>query len=254
MNSLLRFLRMLGWLSFATWVAFLIYQPSLPAPTDVVPDILTEEPRQTAEAIPELNLDIDGFQYTLEPSYRYDLQGVVVSYYDSDTWYDISHQNDPGNIRDLCVVWGRNVSSGIYREVKYESGEFTCTFRWSTALNPPFDIYQGANNHVLPANEDVARKIRSVVRGDQIRMQGYLADYTVMDPESGNRYGRRTSTTRQDRGNGACEIVYVTDLEILKPTGRLPYIAQTAALWTFVGVLLLRLILVFTMPPPAASN
>ena len=247
-------MRVLGWVSFAAWVALLFYQPALPAPAEVVPAILTDEPRQAAGSIPELNLDIGGFEYTLEPSYHYDLQGVVVSLYDSDTWYDISHQNDPGNIRDICVVWGRNVSSGIYRDVKYKSGEFTCTFAWPTVLDPPFNIYQGANNHVLPANEAVARKIKSVVRGDQIRMQGYLADYTVFDPRSGNRYGRKTSTTRNDRGNGACEIVYVTDLEILKPTSRLPYIAQTAAFWTFVAVLLLRLILVFTLPPPAASS
>jgi len=253
MNAFRRFLRGISlrgisWISLAAWVALAFYEPPLPAPADVVPAVKTEEPRQVADSVRELDLKINTFQYTLQPLYRYDLKGVVVSLHDSDSWFDMAHQDDPGNIRDLCVVWGKNVSSGAYREVKYESGEFTCSFSWPVKLDPPFDIYGASNNHVLPATEEVAQKIKSVLRGDQIRLQGYLANYAVQDAQGTKLYTRKTSTTRNDKGNGACEIVYVTDIEILKATDRLPYVAQTVALWTFIGAILLRLILIVALP------
>ncbi len=248
MNAFRRFLRVISWISFAAWIALVFYKSPLPAPADVLPEIKTAEPQQVAESVGELNLDIDTFQYTLKPSYRYDLKGVVVSLYDSDSWFDLTHQNDPGNIRDLCVVWGKNVSSGTYLDVTYKSGEFTCSFSWSPTLDPPFDIYGASNNHILPATDAVAKKIKSVIRGDQIRLQGYLTNYAVQDAQGRKLYTRKTSTSRNDRRNGACEIVYVTDIEILRATDRLPYDAQTIALWTFIGVLILRLTLVFTLP------
>ena len=257
MKAFQRCLRVINWISFAAWIALVFYQPPLPAPADVVPEIKTEEPKQAAGSAGEMNLGIGDYQYTLEPSYRYDLQGVVVSLYDSDSWFDLTHQDDPGNIRDLCVVWGKNVSSGTYRDVKYTSGEFTCSFRWSPTLDPPFDVYGASNNHVLPATDAVAQKIKSVIRGDQIRLQGYLTNYAVQDAQGKRLYTRNTSTRRDDSGNGACEIVYVTDIEILKAANRLPYIVRTAALWTWIGVFLLRVTLVFTLPMgprPAASS
>jgi hypothetical protein len=247
MKAFRLFLRVTGWISFAAWIALVFYNPPLPAPADVLPEIKTEEPKQVAGSGGELNLDIDAYQYTLQPSYRYDLKGVVVSLYDSDSWFDLAHQDDPGNIRDLCVVWGQNVASGSYRNVRYKSGEFTCSFSWSPTLDPPFDIHGGSNNHVLPATATVAKKLKSVIRGDQIRLQGYLTNYTVQDAQGRKLYTRNTSTSRDDRGNGACEIVYVTDIEILKATDRLPYGARTVGLWTWIGALIVRLILVFAL-------
>lgn len=248
MNAFQQFLRAITWISLAAWIALVFYEPPLPAPPDVLPEIKTEEPQQVANSVRGLNLAIGTYQYTLEPSYRYDLRGVVVSLYDSSNWFDLAHQDDPGNIRDLCVVWGKNVASGIYRDVTYQSGEFTCSFSWSLQLDPPFDIHGGSNNHVLPATDAVAKKIKLVLRGDQIRLQGYLTNYAVQDAQGRKLYTRKTSTSRNDTGNGACEIVYVTDIEILKATDRLPYHAQTLALWTFIGTLLLRLTLVFALP------
>ena len=248
MTAFRLFLRVVSWLSFAVWIALVFYNPPLPAPADVLPEIKADGPRQAAASLDELSLDIGSYRYTLKPSHRYDLEGVVVSLYDSDSWFDLTHQDDPGNIRDFCVVWGKNVSSGSYRHVTYQSGEFTCSFSWPRTLDPPFDVHAASNNHVLPANDAVARTIRSVRRGDQIRLRGHLTDYAVQDAEGKRLYTRNTSTSRDDRGGGACEIVYVTELEILKAADRLPSGARSAALWTLVGVLLLRLALVLILP------
>jgi hypothetical protein len=65
----------------------------------------------------------------------------------------------------------------------------------------------------LAGDDRMARKVRTVRRGDQIRVRGWLASYE----RPGTPFRRGTSTTRDDRGNGACETVYVTEFEILRP-------------------------------------
>ena len=50
--------------------------------------------------------------------------------------------------------------------------------------------------------------------GDQVHFRGYLAEYS-----HGGGFKRGTSIVRTDTGNGACETVFVEDVEILKPGG-----------------------------------
>ena len=68
-----------------------------------------------------------------------------------------------------------------------------------------------SNNHLLTADPQIAKTIRSARRGDQIHITGYLVNYK-------NALGaeRHTSTTREDTGQGACEVLYVTGFQILK--------------------------------------
>jgi len=53
----------------------------------------------------------------------------------------------------------------------------------------------------------------SARKGDQIRFKGWLVSYGIKDTP----YRRVSSTSRRDRGNGACETVFVNEFEILKP-------------------------------------
>ena len=52
-------------------------------------------------------------------------------------------------------------------------------------------------------------------RGDQIKIKGYLVDYKVAK-DGQTLFTRGTSTTRTDNGNGACETIYVEDVEIIR--------------------------------------
>jgi hypothetical protein len=64
--------------------------------------------------------------------------------------------------------------------------------------------------HMIPANSEVERELKRLRRGDVIRIQGHLVD---VDHDSGWRW--RTSMTRADTGQGACEIIYVEDVHRL---------------------------------------
>jgi hypothetical protein len=153
--------------------------------------------------------------YTITPLYKYELYGLSVADYDSENWLDVMHKKDPLNTKDICAVWGNNAIGGIYQNSKFGHGEFTC-FVKSTNVEDDmaFKNNEFSNNHLIPASEEVYKKIKEAQVGDQIYLKGYLANYEFID-NKGDRYSRNSSITRSDNGNGACEVVYVTDFKIL---------------------------------------
>ena len=76
-----------------------------------------------------------------------------------------------------------------------------------------------SNNHMLTDDPATARALRSLRIGDQIRFKGYLVNYAnlTLNPT----WYRNSSLTRLDTGDGACEVVLVTDLEVLHKATRM---------------------------------
>ena len=72
-------------------------------------------------------------------------------------------------------------------------------------------IRSSANMHMIPADRYVARQIKKVRRGSIVKFKGYLIEAQADD---GWRW--RSSLTREDSGNRACEVVFVQDFEILE--------------------------------------
>ena len=187
---------------------------ALPDVSRVDRAIKEAEPRQEASEKDAFTTTIKGYTYTLTPRAAYEIAGLVVSQHRGDALFNLYHQADPGNIRDICVVWGETVTNGSYRKVKFSSGEFTCSYSWSGAVTPVFRPEKVSNNHLIPADRAIARRIGAIRVGDQIRMTGLLVDYTVTK-DGQHVFARRTSLTRSDTGNGACEILYVTGLSVV---------------------------------------
>src|SRR5262245_33281562 len=194
------------------------------------------EPVQTATDQAPFTTVIDGYTYAITPRAAYDIAGLVVSHHRGDAWFNMYHAADPGNVEDVCVVWGEVIANGSYRKVSFSSGEFTCYYSWSGVLTPPFNPEKMSNNHVIPADGAIARRIRAIRTGDQIRMRGLLVDYAV---SSGGRdvFTRRTSLTRKDTGNGACEILYVTEFEVIRPGHHLDADTAHYAWYASLGLL-----------------
>jgi len=177
------------------------------------------EPAQVKTQQAALETTVGGIKYKIQPLYTYELYGLVVSKHDTGTWWDYIHKawNDNLNITDLCVVWGRNVRTGAYRDISFSSGQFTCNFSTSSdAAFAAFDQTAISNNHMITDDARLARKLRDVKLGDQIRFRGYLAEYSH---DHGYPFKRGTSTVRTDGGNGACETVYLEDFEVLRRGG-----------------------------------
>lgn len=177
---------------------------------------LLQDPVQTDADVPgPFEIERKGFTYAVTPLFGYELWGLVVSYHHSSSFVDISHKqwNDYLNTKDLCVIWGRNVETGVYKRMTFRNRDFTCYYRYpDQAAYELFDANALSNNHILPADAQVAEAVRRARTGDQIHFKGWLVSYGL----KGAPYARGSSTTRTDRGNGACEVVFVTEFEVLR--------------------------------------
>lgn len=191
---------------------------SVPVSLPLRPELLGE-PLQEPVPRPAFTTTVEGITYAVQPLYTYELYGLVVSRHDSRAWWDWIHEAslDRLNAVDLCVVWGRNLASGAYAAGRYSSGQFVCYYSLPDAASfAAFDPTAFSNNHLLTDQPHIARKLRSVRVGDQIRVRGALAEYRH---DHGFAFKRGTSVRRDDSGNGACETIFVESLEILHSAG-----------------------------------
>jgi hypothetical protein len=211
----------------------------LPDGDDILEDLL-QPPVQAEINMAPFEIEAGEIVYTLTPLYAYELFGMVVSYHNCGTWWDIYHHDqwkDFINVKDLCVVWGKNVQTEVYKDMRFTSDSWTCTYYWpNDEVGSRFDYTSLSNNHILSHDESVTKSILKTQSGDQIYLRGYLAEYSHSDMD----FHRGTSINRTDTGNGACETIYVEDYQILK-TGN-PFWRMT---FTFSKhVILLSLLLV----------
>lgn len=238
------FLRLVLIISIIVFIFSEFQKKKLPDKQDFL-NALFEAPIQKEITPKEFKIDKGDYIYNLEASHSYEIAGLVVSAYDSEVWYDILHEHDPLNTKDLCVVWGDNLNNSVYQQMKYSHGEFTCFAEFKTDADRSwynkFNPTQISNNHMLPANDEVYNSIKKATIGDQIYIKGDLVDYSINTPK-GPTGTRTTSTVRDDYG---CEIIYTTDFEILKKGNDMYHLMNTVSKYIFLISLVSLLILIF---------
>ncbi|VAW96355.1 hypothetical protein MNBD_GAMMA22-1302 [hydrothermal vent metagenome] len=211
------------------------------------------EPIQTATNTEDFSVEVNDQTYIIKPKFDYTLEGVIVSYHDADAFIDISHHDkwkDFINLRDLCVVWGDNVSTGIYKNMDFSNDSWTCWASWpDRETGRIFSMTQLSNNHILSHQDDINGRLMQSKPGDHIRLSGYLAEYS--NPSNG--FNRGTSTNRNDTGNGACETIYLNEFEIIKQAN--PTIRQIYAIsiW-LLFISLMGYIVTFFKAPTMFKN
>jgi len=113
---------------------------------------------------------------------------------------------------DLALAWGTLNDPDIDAHITYgQSGRFYF-YRWSegTPVSPEYIATHSANVHVIHSSQAVLKDIRALGRKDHIRLNGFLVNVNFQDG------AWKTSLTRNDTGNGSCEIMYVTDIQVLE--------------------------------------
>jgi hypothetical protein len=86
-------------------------------------------------------------------------------------------------------------------------------YYWHYDNEPPIPREEiqthSANWHLLPASSGVWSTLKRIRVGEIVHLEGLLVD--IESPETGTI---RTSTTRDDTGAGACEVIYVESVEL----------------------------------------
>jgi len=215
-NGLRQMARFLLLASAGAFVISFFLKNRLPDKSTIL-ESLRQDPVQTDIDLPgPFDVTRKGFTYLVDPVFNYELWGMVVSYHHADSFVDLAHEmwNDYVNIKDVCVIWGKNVETGVYRRMKFRSRDFTCFYRYpDQEAGALFSTDCLSNNHLLGADPVVSRAILKARKGDQIHLRGWLVSYGQKD----SSFRRGTSTVRTDQGNGACETVFVKEFEVLKP-------------------------------------
>jgi len=180
----------------------------------VIIDELRETPRQIKVDEAAFFVTVNDVEYEVQPMYEYQLYGLVVSYELHDGNYNLHKRwNDHLNVADYCVVWDKSAFTEFLPKIEFWNGQFTCNFetRDQLAWNS-FETQQLSNNHLISDDEFIRKKLRNINIGDQISITGWLSSYKNVT----NGGTRGTSITRDDQGNGACETIYVKDVNVIR--------------------------------------
>jgi len=111
---------------------------------------------------------------------------------------------------DLALGWGRMSDNNILEQLEFRQGNRF--YYWSTADFPiprrEIETHS-ANMHMIPASRTVEKQLKKVRQGNIVRFEGYLVEV-----RGENGWFWRSSLTRDDTGNGACELIWIEKLEV----------------------------------------
>lgn len=138
---------------------------------------------------------------TLQPLAGFSIDARVLSRED----YRMGREADLSPT-DLALGWKRMGEDDVLSRLEISQSSRWYNYRWQNQPPlPPEEIARSsANMHMIPATDDVAAALSGVRKGDRVRIDGWLVEANAAD---GWRW--RSSTTRDDTGGGACEVVYV---------------------------------------------
>lgn len=184
------------------------YSPPLPEP-GTADERLLQEPIQTSTERERFVFEKEDHRYWVEPKYNYEIWGTVVTKNMINIPIDVHNSRE----KDLCVIWGDNTQMDLSK-MKFRSANFTCYISTrDTTTWKQFNQEQLSNNHLLASDPMVKKAISKANIGDQIYLKGVLANYGNEDT---GQLMRKSSTVRNDTGNGACETIFVDEFEVLK--------------------------------------
>jgi hypothetical protein len=141
----------------------------------------------------------------LRPRARYEVAAVVAGAerYLFDTTAFLSPV-------DLVLTWGELPREPYHGRVSY--AQMTRYYFWSTPsseLDLRYIEAHSANTHLIPANDNLRRAVLAVGAGDAVRLRGLL-----VDASAAGGLTWRSSLSRGDTGPGACELLYVQEVQV----------------------------------------
>lgn len=136
---------------------------------------------------------------------EYELKGVVKE--------KKRYKDYPSQISryDIVIAWGELNSEALDPHIKYSQGSRWYYYKYSPEFprDASYIVENSANVHLVHADDKVLKEIKKIDTDDYVSIEGYLIEVTFTNGPW------RSSLTRTDTGNGACEIMYVTDIDIV---------------------------------------
>ena len=110
---------------------------------------------------------------------------------------------------DIAVGWGEMAKPQVYEHI--DISQSNRWYYWRYENNPPIPLNDiassSANTHLIPANKVVAQKLADIDVDDMVYLKGQLVEV-----KSADGWTWRSSLSRTDTGNGACELMLVEEV------------------------------------------
>ena len=153
-------------------------------------------------------IEISGASYTLIPKAAYHTAGMIVS-----TQHYIKGFMSKLSPYDYALIWGK--APEYLPFLKFDQVVRFClyTTRHPEKIDLEYFSSHMSNNHLIPATPNLRKALPLARKKDLVEIDGYLVYVTGQDKKNGVSTWN-SSLTREDKGNGACEIIYVTRLRI----------------------------------------
>ncbi|MBS1766066.1 MAG: hypothetical protein JST05_01495 [Acidobacteria bacterium] len=163
--------------------------------------IAPEDPIQTG-CDPQ-TWDVNGYRLSALASFAMKARVLSTERYHFDRCADLVPQ-------DVAFGWGQMSDSRILSQLDIsQSGRF---YFWSCQEFPisrrNIETHS-ANMHLIPADREVRSAILSLRRGQVVSLEGFLVRADAPDG-----WHWISSLTREDTGDGACELVYVQRISV----------------------------------------
>lgn len=229
----------------AVWLLTLLMLNRLPGHTELHPRLMNQ-PVQVDAPLAEFHFYYKDQDIHVIPKATYEIAGLVVSHNNPAKWYsfDITHDELSLDTLDLCLLWGKNLSTNDFHRVSFRNDDWACVWHHGRDVTE-FNPHELSNNHLITANDDIRARIAHLMVGDQVLIRGKLTDYS--EARWGPGRARHSSMNREDKGNGACEIILVEELEVLRSHNRMWAAINALAYWLAVANVVIRTVL-FWMP------
>jgi hypothetical protein len=190
-------------------LAFVVYSLLQRQITHAAGVLIGSEPAQIEIAGAEL---IEHGDYKLKPLARFSVDARVL--HRKIYRYDRESKLAPV---DLALGWREMSDQAVLDRLTISQS--TRFYWYQYQMPPPIPreqiVSRSTNVHVIPATSAVASFCKSLRAGELVHLEGKLVEATGPEINSW-----RSSLSRTDSGNGACELMLVEDCSKLSPTER----------------------------------
>ena len=161
---------------------------------------------------PAIEFEAKHHHVRLQPRATYTITGYAV-----ETSRKLLDQWDFVVPMDVALVWGPIADPSVLSHLKFHLSQRYVSY-WYDAGTPAVAVGKLpshiANNHLIPANDEVADALARITVGDLVTLRGKLVDVDIHDAAGRQVFHARTSLSRDDVGSGACEIIWVEAAEV----------------------------------------
>jgi len=115
---------------------------------------------------------------------------------------------------DLALVWGKLAEPESDKYVSYSQYDrwYFYELKTGSPFNSSYVISHSANNHIIPAGENILKAVKTIEKKEKVLLEGFLVN--VKGRHKGENFWWNSSLKRTDTGDGSCEVFYVKKVRI----------------------------------------